>query len=436
LWLWRVLRRRGTHPAAALSFLALSLVLAVSDWHDLSTIGNLIVLSSALAVGLLSVDHQSDVRRERITLFGLLLLALASSGLGIALLGGTALVAASSTAKVRRWWPSILGAGALYAAWYVVFRSSGPTSIKAIDGIVGFPSGAFGIAQNAVAELTGVSAIAALLTVVIIAAIVILAVRRQLDSFDHLMIFTLLIWLAMVVIYRVGPGAALPTATRYAHNVIFLLTPVLLPKLAPSRAPARSIAVAIILVALMPANWTTLVDRINFWERRAQASREVVESAAFLMAAGEPWLADSPVDPPRAGMLTTTRLDELLESGWSTELSPDRDDVQEARATLRYAIRPTGLVQPPLPTVVLGREEGSCVVAVDGSIILNLRQGSTLSVSAESGPLEITWIDRWGLGLRSIRGDMPEFVLITLDPESTATLELHADPLSSMSACS
>ena len=427
VWFWSVLRRRGTHPLPALAFLSLALILVVSDWQDLSTMGNLIVLSVSLKVALMATEEPENRHRFRLLLLGLLVLAVASSSLGVALLVGSGMATVLSRSRLKLWWPSLAGATMVYGTWYLLFREAVPPGGSIVASVVSVPRWSFVIVEHAFTELLRIGVLATGATIILVGAIVWLVIKRKLDGFDAVLLSMLVVYLAMVIIYRVAPGSALPTATRYSHNVLFLLGAVLVPRIAPIRLRYQSIAIAMIVVLLLPFHWSMLNTRINFWERRAQASREVVESAAYLMNDGEPWLPNSPIDPPRAGMLTTTRLEELTTDGWAPPLSPDTPSVERARSHLRFSIRPSGNASSPLPTLIEGTTtDGQCVSpSPSGLISLMITGPVTLQVVTPGPALTITWEDSFGTGRRDVtpRGRFAEGLFVTtIDPESPAIM--------------
>lgn len=450
IWSWYALRQRGTSPLAALASLAVLLWLAVSDWHDLSTIGNPIVLSSVLGVAMLSTTRPRNQARYRLVLASVLMLALMSGGTGIALLAGAAATAVISRERWSLWWPALAGAGVTYAIWYVNFRAATPSAHLSPRGVLKVPLLAFAMISNASAELLriGRGPTAEMLRVEIlgpmaataaIGFVIWLIARRRFNSFDFVLIFTLGAYLAMVIILRVGAGTALPTATRYAQNIIFLLIPVVLPRLAPSTAPLRSLFVAVIVASLTLGNASTLSTRINFWERRAQASRLVVESAASLMNDGEPWLPNSSIDRPRAGMLTSTRLNELTLSGWDPPLAVDPEVVTKSRANLRFDLRPGTAVSGESPEVGNMEIVNGCVRTADGSgLSIEVDGQGAVHVSTDGPILEASWIDGYGVGAThfNLRNRFKSGgSLRVADPEGVANLLLDAQDDSFLEVC-
>lgn len=429
-WFWRVLLRRGTTHHTAMAALAVVLVLGAANWHDASTIGNLIVIAAAYRIGLLLVEAPVPTPRDRWLLLGLLVLALMSSSLGVAVTGAT-VAAALLTRSRRQWLPPAAAAVAVYGLWYVSFRIGAASSPPlAVDELVRLPEVFVRIFGNAIRIfIDAPMPVGVGVAVVATIGFIWLGLRRRLDPFDHVLLLTAVAFVSMVLIVRLASGSAQISAARYAHNVTFMVLPVLIPRLAPERSGKVAWVVTMALLVSLPGNFSFLVRGTDFWEQRGKSSSQVVETAAALLADGEPALSSSAVDPPRTGVLTVAGLQRLLGGGWEPVASVDPDTVALARANLRFGLRPGSRVGGDAPQTLSSLDDAGCaeLAAADQLMAVVQDAGTVALDSSVNTTAVITWLDEWGSAQRTVSLGDEQRTLELVRPTTSAELRIMVE---------
>jgi hypothetical protein len=228
VYVWWVLRRRGADPIVAFGTYAVLLFLGASGWQNLATANNLVALAVLTTVALLFAETAAPPpAKRRWLVFGLLVLALATSSLAIAIMLGIT-AALLLTRRFLAWWPSLVGAAAVYGVWWAAFGRGHRTSPDpTVAAVLAIPRGIFNVLRYAIPSVLSVpDALGMVLTLALVAAGVWLLVKGRLGVFEWCFLFTFAAFFALVVVARIHPGQAFPNAERYTYNAAFLLIPV------------------------------------------------------------------------------------------------------------------------------------------------------------------------------------------------------------------
>jgi len=435
---WRVLRLRGADPVIAFGTLVIMLVLGVSSWHNLSTANNFVALAVLLGVAVIVSRRPQPVPADLVKVALLLTFSLYTTTLGLATWVGL-LVALILTRRILAWWPPMVWTGALYGLWYLTFgRGQGEPLDLSLGAWLETPARIFELIESALPSiLTTPDDTGIVVAVAAIGFVGWLGVRGKLTVFELTFLGTLLAFLGMIVLARIIPGRALPTAERYAFNVAMLLIPVVIPHIKLPRARQARLATtaaAILVMAVIAWNNLTLLENsLDFWEERSQESRATVEAAGALLLDGEPAFALSPIDRPRAGSLTVMRLQELLDEGWRPKTAdPDVEEI--ARAELRLGIRPAGRIRGTKPITADTVDGNGCVIAdSNGPVALEVVGTGHIRLDAEWGTVGVvTWTDGFGRGRREITfGSLfPDSAFVSLaEPPDLSGATMTVSPL-------
>ena len=435
---WHTIRWRGADPTIALGVLGVLLVFGSSGWHNAATVGNPIALSASLVVARVLQDHDRPGPRERLLVGGLL--ALASAGLGVAILSGTSL-AVLLARRLGRWWPSLAGAWAVYGIWYLSYNRGGSTTVdRSTNTLLEAPSVALEVIEAGLERTLQTPATwGATLSIAVGAAIVFLAARRRLGLFEGVFLATALAYLAMVVLTRIAAGQAQINAIRYGYNLTFLLVPVLIPQIRVHGNRALRWGLLGLIIAVGAGNVRQLDISTNFWEVRSQASRQVVETTAALIAAGEPADPTSAVDF-RAGMLRVSGVQRLVADGWTPDGSDNPELQASARGQLRMRILPTANIRPGGVLTDVPIEDGCAVVPPDATLTTRVVDATTLRVEGPRNSIvRLLWLDDFGPGERLIEftdalSTGRAFVSI-VNPDAGAELTVVAPPQGRTTVC-
>lgn len=423
LWIWFTLRKQGTHPAPALASLVVISILGSSGWQDLSTIGNILVLAAAYATA--SILAGVPTQKGRWALFFWLLLAVTSSGLGVAVLAGAITTAVLSKKLRRHYLTVMLAVGVIYTTWYVTIGRTTDSVPGFTRGLTLLPKGTLELLGNAAVWLfqTGFDADRWIFAVPVLLGVVWILVARRTTPFQLTMLFTAGAYIAMVILVRVAGGLAQLGAVRYAQNLILLLIPVFLPLVSRTAGRAVVTLTTMSFLVIAPPNFTAEQHIIDFWENRAQASREVVETAAELIEDGEPWVATASIDPPRAGVLTARGLQRLIGQGWKPAPSRTSEEIiEQARGDLRFDVRRLPGTAP---------EASSCTsVTPDEPLSTIVEHRGVSEILTTGGDAILEWKDSFGTGVREVNfdGRLASGALVRwASPEASAVIEIQPD---------
>ncbi len=429
-WMWYVMRRRGADPWITGAATLLLLLLGTGGFLTAAGFGNFAVLSLALALPplLTPAAPGQAARREWVRLLALtlvLLLLVASSSLGIAIAGGAFIVSIVGRMPKSNLIP-FAAAFLAYGAWYLGYRVIEGEVVTAFASPVVVPGVAFEIMRGALARLTDLTQpplIGMVLAAALIAGVAFLAWQRRFDLFDSVFLLALPIYLAMVGLVRVGTGTAAVGSSRYAYNVILLLAPVLVPKLRP-RHWWVTVPVVTTLVVMAGLNLRQLESGIRYWNAHGAAGRIEIETAAALIARGEPVVNGALLRGPASRRLAADALGPLLDDGWGPPLSGSREVVEQMRAGLRMRrsldIESVG-VSPLAPGVTsrcikLERAASQRLVVEDhGTVTIHPQRHTRLAM---------TWVDEFGAGRWSFSLRKPHMVELA-DPVTTATVTIE-----------
>ena len=440
VFIWRVMRHRGADPVVAIFAYSILLVLGASGYQRALQIGNWAVFAALIGCALVISRRRDPTTRDQVIVAGALLVAVLGNGYAVAVIGGIvgALILAR---RLVVWIPSLVPPVAAYGLWYLHYRNTIPTKPEpSIHTILRIPSGAFRIVRTAVETGTAFPGWLAALTVVGIAAwIIVLLVRRRLDLFDSIILCTLAVSLALLTIERVSVAGEAATRLRYGYSVSLLLALVLVPHLRfPRPTVARALFVAVALWVLA-ANVNTFRVDVNQREVAAQAIRVSLVAAAGMVNAGEPVVAGP--SPVSAG-LNTHDLMHLIHDGFMPgPLPEDQPDRAAIEAAARGALRMNFIDRQRHPDADIFLAEGTrpttdASVDADGCATVDQEAPVTAIVSdaavltvdkAPGQALVGTWTDRYGVGVRRFENPaIPKGAVELADPDGTAELTLES----------
>ncbi len=292
-WLvFRLVRRRAGATAA---LIAATLVLFFGAGFENLYWGFQTGFVGAMAAGLGAFDvlDGAPTGRRAAAVAGLLLVALATAGVGLFFVVGVA-VEMLLRAEWRRWWLVLVLPVGLYGAWYALVGQSGigahrdPFAWSSVIRIPEFVLGGLGDAAGAIA---GVGPALGLVVAGIIAgAVGWLAVRRQPIAPRFLAAgATIVVAYALIALTRAGVTINQAHYTRYTYITAIVLLIGLaaligprLPTLRSVSPRARLAAVAIAAVVLELAfiwNVRLLIDGRQIFVERAALTRALVAAA-------------------------------------------------------------------------------------------------------------------------------------------------------------
>ena len=420
---WRSLLWRGASRPVAFSAFVLFLALETASVVYLTVIGVLVILAGFVVL-LLWFDGIAVPRRfPRLWMTALLLVMVTTGSLGTITTIAAALVAAT-VPRLRRWLPSFVLPGALYAAWWVAF--AGDTAKNDFDpgALVSLPGNALEMFGYAAARLFGLPDetrwVMGPLVIVLLG--VALVLRR----------WTVGSWLAAITI---GGTLLAVLGIRVAGDVplrlprySFILQALLIVGFAPLvRLPARlpraagAVAVAALAAAVI-VNGVGRTEAITARAADVSAAREGFDAVATLADRREP-------------IVDEVRVEDLGYPGMSVEAGAVARFVADGYGPLPVDEVVLDTVRPRLRFLILarGRPEGVPVRA-DGATTrcVTVREGSPLTGTAlragtlrlrPDGPratLLLSWSDRFGPAERTVEIDEPQRLSLP-DPAERGT---------------
>lgn len=426
---WVVLRRCGTTPAVALGGLGLFTVLGTSGWIRAWFVGNPIGLAVVAVVTYLIAVCPRPGWRDQAWLWALLAVGLAAGTMTLALLGG-AVVCALFVSRLRRWWPALLGALALYGGW-LILEGGNPAATEALGR---FTSGIWGVVRLWQVALAAAFGLPDVFGWVLLAALggglLWLGLRRRLGLREGLLLLTALAYAVMVALVRVASGTTAETS-RYSYNICMLLLIALLPLVAPPSKRWAMAAGAAAGVALIALNGWLLREDFARFRKLAVASRHLVESTGEMIAAGEP-VSDAFLMAQREGFMNLADFELLLRDGWDPPLSGSAEEQESARGTLRVRVRNNvpgfGSLEPGVIADGAGKE--SCRLVGPGGLEATVQSAGALSLAPsadEPSAVAVEWRDEYGIGRVSFTRADRGFLDLA-QPLTTARLSLRASP--------
>jgi undecaprenyl-phosphate 4-deoxy-4-formamido-L-arabinose transferase len=392
---WRVARWRGVDPVVSVLLALLFSWLGVSAWVvTVSYVGPLLIMLCAFVAALM-VEGWEPTSRPRLVLGSVLTLAVVtSSGSGPAVWLATA-VLLTLTGRLGRYAWSIAVPGSLYLSWYLLIARNDPNPLTpeapSLLDLVTAPIGMVPHIGAAVAALFNLSPAWSYPGAAALAAVAgYLWWRRRLGRFEVTFLLIGLIVAGLGVVVRQAQGIDVNAPNRMHLLVIYLLFPLAVAALR-NRPRDLQLPVAIVLSGLIVVNLVALLDGIDLRERMRSNDRASVETAAALLAQGEPaigWTSLSPQAHHR-------HLQELVDRGWTGELHPDLVPEILARMKTGFFVADQPFGTPPVaarpgaPVVGadgcagLGSGEQRFSVMAQGAVIVEAPQGATLTVGWE-----------------------------------------------------
>ncbi len=428
--LWATLRLRGTDRLVAFGAFAVLLFMGTSSWQLPSTFGNLIVFPTMWFAALIIWRVERPTIWHRLAVFGLLLLGIIANSMAVAGIAGFGL-ATLLYRRVLQWWPSIGAVGLIYVWWYLTYRGFGETSGAALPEPLEAADFVATVLGNALTRTLGLPVVLGIgLVVAFLGFVGWLVKTRRLDVFDAALLLSLAFYFVLIVSIRFSGGGASPDHVRWSQRVALLIVPVVLPKIRVSRAAWGRVAVVAVLLIALVGNLLQLERNLDGEARRAQLRRSFAESAAQLIADGEPYQARRRLNQARTGPLTAADLDRVVADGWAPTRDWGEAAVQDARARLRLSVAPRGRIRgtPPTTTAPLVETaDGLCTTVPAGErVAMTVRRPATIRLETpRASRIDLRWEDEFGIGLWrradfGLRGT--QLFVATIAPTTTATL--------------
>lgn len=445
---WRIARWRGTAPVQAFAFFLVVLFLATSGWivsadYSGAVIGHLCALGAAVIM-----QCSRDGRSYPVIMFGLLTLALMSTASSTALWLAVAVVVALS-GSWRKHIAPLAGSLAVYLLWYWQYGRDTPDQfrpkIQAVSSLVDLPGDAFVMLRTAMENLLGTAIalpesarmfplsewVGALGLIVLVAAFAYAYRRGALAHFEAVLFLTGALLIVVTVTVRADAGFSVTAASRTHLVTVYLVLPVLaaLVRVVPRRFAALSVACLLILATV---NAIRLEDNIDVREAVRTIARSRIETAAALVAAGEPALPWTAVSPQAHVQL----LQDLVDDGWQPQVSSDVDLRSDIGARLRMAVP---LAEPP-PQGVLRSPDSrdGCVTVQPGQQLdaVLAQSGFTRLVAQPGDTFTVRWLEPRGRYERA--GAVPADGTATLAfavPDADTRIELTGSWASPAELC-
>ena len=377
LYAWWIMRRGGADRLVAMAALAIISVLGTSFYFQASHVGALVAVGSVVAAALLVEDRVEPNVRDRFTLFGLLLLAVMSAGIGVASVPGVAL-GLLLIRRVQRWLAPLVAVLAVYGIWFVAMAVSAEDATEPVRSLVEIPGALAANMANVLVGLTGVpTALQWPLLAAGLAALTYLAVTRRLSAAQVVVLSCTVVYLALVSRNRLNASRA-PVAT----NVLLMLAPVFVPMIRPTRAWIRRVT-AVVLTGLLVSHGLRLETGLDERIAATTAGRPVVESIARLIGDGEPFDGTLRIrDLTSSSQLTLDGVSRLVAEGWAP---PENRSVDEAALRLRVStVPPIGDEREGTIDVLESRlRPDGCAIAFDGApVVLGVDGAVTVTLRA------------------------------------------------------
>lgn len=427
---WYVVRRRGADAFVAMVALATILVLGVSGYQRALQIGNWAVYAALIVCAWIITERPTPTNRDRLVVGGVLLVGVLGNGYSVAVIGGIT-VALLLARRLVTWLPALVPALAVYVIWWLRFRGDiRPKPELTVGKILDIPANAFRVLRTAVEHYTGLpGALAAVIVLALLAVIVLLAVRRELDVFDTIVLATLGIGLCLLSVQRIAIDSESADATRYGYSVTVLLTLALVPHLhLPATTLVRS-GVVVVGALLVAANVGELHRETELRVDNGRENEARYALAAELVDAGEPIV---PGASTIGGGMETDELLHLLADGHHPDpLAPDDPFREQLEAEVRGGMRMNLFDRvdrlfdhQPGPVA-----DGGCVTVTDEPVEVSVTEPRTIRFErAADDVLHLTWTDEFGVGTLDVdQAPLTRDTIALADPEGEATLELVSD---------
>lgn len=438
--IWRVTRWRGADPLVAMAGYAVLLVLGASGYQRALQLGNWTVYAVLiLCAWIINRRPDEPTTRDRVVVAIALVVAVLGNGYAVAAIAGIT-AGLLLTRRLVRWIPSLVPALVAYGIWYLNYRGDlRPKPQLTVSAILGIPAGAFRVSRAAVESATAFPGwLAAVVVLGVVTWILWLILRRKLDLFDAIILWTLAAGLSLLTIQRVSLDSDAANRLRYGYSVLVLLALALVPHIRLPRTTLARVGVAVVTLALLAANVSQMRDAINVREDEGQRALVLSVAAAGMIDAGEPVV---PVPSPLVPGLESDELVQLVGEGYHPAPLPEnRADLEqieaEARGVLRISVLDANrqvlddydLVGVP-PTTDAAVDADGCITLSEGEPVAASVTGPA-QLTLTKGPgqvLALTWEDEFGEGTRRVDDpDLRRTVLTLAAPNDTAELTLES----------
>lgn len=420
LLLWRTLERRGAPPVVAGAATAVFAVLDTSAGHRAISIGNYIVMGVLMVVGLQLVDPAPVTGRRRLVVAVALVVGVMAFSTGGLVTGATVLVVIGSR-RLKDWWPALIPPVAVYALWTLGYGPDRADSLT--PNPVELPGAMLKVLGVSVGSLVGVGdLLGALLGLAVFAFVGYLAWQRRLDVFDALALTTAVIFLAVTAELRAV--ADFPLEDRYAFVPIITLALVVVPRIRVPASRTLAVAAGLVAVGVFAVNLHGTRERSQELAEFVADRRPRVETAAALLADGQPAVDDAWVSVP----LTVEGLRKLVAEGWQPPVTPDRE--REARGFLTIGLGPDSdeATEDDLAgdchTLAAGDEQ-AFEFDEPSSLVIRAPRQAQLGVTWEGDGVEGERRITWTRGRGQFGGDVGRFPLAVADGgTTTVTVEV------------
>lgn len=407
--LWRLMRRLGVDEAVA-GALALLFAFLGSVSFELLFAWNL-TFSVPIACcfgALLALPASTWDPRRDIAVWALLVLGLASSGVGL-----TVVVVLSAVALVRRGWRGALVTASVplgvYLAWTLGWGSSGATGATVVPGALrGIPDTLWRSSRHVGDLVTGLDGAGIAMVVLLLAFVVWKARGRGSVTTAAVLALGAPLFFVITSLRRYGLfGGEWIFFPRYTYVAFALVVPLLGLALTELLAHARAhrrlayAALGVVLAAVLVHQGLELSDAATRTARREQELKARLVAAAELVTHGAPIATDRPAADCCAD-LDVAGLRRLARDGDLPDVALDTRARSSARTHLQVVVGGGDLgASGPRPTIDAVRTvalatQGDCVVATTHgrapTVRLALSGPSTVVVDSPTGGPLALWL--------------------------------------------
>jgi hypothetical protein len=369
-----------------------------STFLTAATIGHHLVFPAiALAAAMYAAGGPRWMWSDQLVFAGLVLVLVVSTSSGVA--GAAALgIVGLCLGRFWRVVPGFVPATIVYLTWAATSESTGATSSSiGLDSLLAVPSNVWLVMAPAVARTLALPAeFGPVLVIVLIAALLIWTLRRELSAFEAVWVVAAVVWMTMVIVVRVTPGTIAIGATRYGYLLSLILIPAVVPhiRLGGDRT-VRRLVITTVVVVVVAGNVVRFGTGLGYWEDVSAGVRDRAHAVGLLVGAGEPALDDNtlfpPPTPPGADSIRVSTVRALMDEGWEPDSSQAGITEQLARGLMRMSVRPASAGHSCQP---VAEGDSLSIRTVDYPSI-------ALGVTVPT-IVELSYIDRYGSGERTV----------------------------------
>lgn len=441
LSIWSYMRYRSVGPYMRWTILLIVLSLSQQSWLMAYTFANPMIHAILLA-SLITVDkNPRPTPLTGLTVMTGLLIAVASGGTAIA--GTAGLLAVAISQRRWRWLGPLVVPILAYTTWFILYVARSEASGSSAGTLGSLPtelpkivlevlSGAIGRTLSLPPDYWP------LFGSLVLVALIWAGMRGEFSSTDSYAVLAIIAFLSMLGVARAGTGLASLTEVRYTFNVSIWLIVLIVPTMTRLVFRRQFLVIVPLIAVVLVGNVSQLLSSMDDWERTLSYGREITETAGALMAAGERFDPNAPIDGDRTAVLIASDVRNFLQEGWVPRASQDERLRARARAELKLAWstrEPWRGFAPDNADELVG--QGCEIVAARDVLQTHIEDARTLVVKqAEDTVVEIRWEDNEGPALRRVDAFRGTSFVRMIDPlGGPALLEVSVTSGDSVEIC-